>query len=203
MFWDCWRREYLPTLLKRNKNTQKVEPLRVGDIVLITDDDVPQGKGTKRPPPGKWLKGRIIIASDGQLRQAVIKTVKGILKRPAVKIAVLDIVKENDANNFVNNSVPEEPNDISEHSLHIAEERSKITPKRRNVNLNFTNWGKKSKKEEEKVKQLTEKLKPKTVPNKKRGRILPYSGTVAATIITAASILWVMLSKSNQLTKVG
>ncbi|XP_055622871.1 uncharacterized protein LOC129766371 [Toxorhynchites rutilus septentrionalis] len=90
LFWNRWKKEYLPTLLKRNKNTQKVEPIKVNDIVLITDDDA---------PPGKWLKGRVIetfVASDGQVRQAKIQTAKGVLKRPAVKIAVLDIIKGND-----------------------------------------------------------------------------------------------------------
>lgn len=86
-FWDRWTKEYLPLLLKRNKWTNQIEPIKVDDIVVITDD---------KAPPGTWLKGRVIsvrMAKDGQVRSAEIKTSKGIYERPAVKVAVLDVRK--------------------------------------------------------------------------------------------------------------
>lgn len=95
-FWNRWTKEYLPMLLKRNKWTNKVEPIKVDDIVIITDD---------KAPPGSWLKGRVIsvrMAKDGQVRSAEIKTSKGIYERPAVKVAVLDVRKINKPDSFQN-----------------------------------------------------------------------------------------------------
>uniref|UniRef100_A0A182PX68 DUF5641 domain-containing protein n=1 Tax=Anopheles epiroticus TaxID=199890 RepID=A0A182PX68_9DIPT len=60
LFWDKWKKEYLPTLVKRDKWTSKVVPIKQGDIVVITDDNA---------PPGVWLKGRVIkahLAKDEQ-----------------------------------------------------------------------------------------------------------------------------------------
>lgn len=77
-------------MLKRNKSTKKVEPLKEGDVVLITD---------KETHPGKWLKGRIVEvrrAADGQVRSAQVKTIQGIYSRPATKIAVLDVMRKED-----------------------------------------------------------------------------------------------------------
>lgn len=34
-FWVRWQKEFVPTLVNRNKWTKKVEPLKEGDIVLI------------------------------------------------------------------------------------------------------------------------------------------------------------------------
>uniref|UniRef100_A0A182NZW6 DUF5641 domain-containing protein n=1 Tax=Anopheles epiroticus TaxID=199890 RepID=A0A182NZW6_9DIPT len=62
IYWDRWKKEYLPTLIRRNKWTSKIEPLKEGDIVIITDDN---------GIPGKWLKGRIVkvyLAKDHQVR---------------------------------------------------------------------------------------------------------------------------------------
>ncbi|XP_041773788.1 uncharacterized protein LOC121594522 [Anopheles merus] len=85
IFWDRWKKEYLPTLIRRNKWTNHVEPIKVGDIVVLFDDNA---------PPGKWIKGRIMkanMAPDGQVRSVEVKVGENILKRPAVRVAVLNI----------------------------------------------------------------------------------------------------------------
>ncbi|XP_041785593.1 uncharacterized protein LOC121600875 [Anopheles merus] len=85
VFWDRWKKEYLPTLIKRNKWTNKVEPVKVGDVVVLTNDNA---------PAGQWLKGKVLEvhpAADGQVRVVTVKTASGILKRPAVKVAVVDV----------------------------------------------------------------------------------------------------------------
>ncbi|XP_061512579.1 uncharacterized protein LOC133393141 [Anopheles gambiae] len=85
VFWDRWKKEYLPTLIKRNKWTNKVEPVKVGDVVMLTNDNA---------PAGQWLKGKVLEvhpAADGQVRVVSVKTDTGILKRPAVKVAVVDV----------------------------------------------------------------------------------------------------------------
>lgn len=146
MFWNRWKKEYLPTLLKRNKNTNKVEPIKVGDIVSITDDEVPQGKKfAKKAPPGKWLKGRVIettVAKNGQVRQAVVQTIRGRFKRPAVKIAVLDIQGTDDENSSENVTTPvvdaisktsPETATTIDHTMVIAEETDQSSVKRKNI----------------------------------------------------------------------
>lgn len=84
-FWRRWVREYLPTLTRRCKWFKDVKPIEVGDIVIVTDE---------REPRNCWPKGRIVEvtkAKDGKVRRALVQTKKGIMNRPAVKIAVLDV----------------------------------------------------------------------------------------------------------------
>lgn len=84
-FWKRWLREYLPTLTRRGKWFNRVSPIKVDDIVVVADQDLPRNC---------WPKGRVVstnLGKDGQVRSAVIQTKSGILTRPAVKIAVLDV----------------------------------------------------------------------------------------------------------------
>ena len=41
-FWDCWLKEYLPTLLPRKKGFEKDSNIEIGDLVLIIDNNVPR-----------------------------------------------------------------------------------------------------------------------------------------------------------------
>lgn len=84
-FWHRWIKEYAPTLIRRGKWHEKTTPLRVGDIVIIIDENLPRHC---------WPKGKIIealVAKDGQVRQAKFQTKNGIFQRPTVKIAKLDV----------------------------------------------------------------------------------------------------------------
>lgn len=61
-FWRRWMREYLPSLIERKKWDKSVRPLRVGDNVLIMDEN------TRR---GEWLTGQItkvFPSSDNVIR---------------------------------------------------------------------------------------------------------------------------------------
>ncbi|XP_062542447.1 uncharacterized protein LOC134210417 [Armigeres subalbatus] len=83
-FWRRWLREYLPTITRRTKWFEPVKPLEPGDLVLVVDEGKRNG----------WLRGRIlnvITAGDGQVRRAVVQTKNGLLHRPAVKLALLDL----------------------------------------------------------------------------------------------------------------
>lgn len=54
-------------------------------MVIIVDDNLPRGS---------WPKGIVVAtykAQDGQVRRAAVKTATGVLVRPAVKLAVLNI----------------------------------------------------------------------------------------------------------------
>ncbi|XP_062717081.1 uncharacterized protein LOC134292190 [Aedes albopictus] len=84
IFWKRWIREYLPMLTKRMKWFGEVRPVAVGDLVLIVDDTRRNG----------WTRGRVkevITAKDGRVRQAVIQTARGLLRRPVSKLAVLEV----------------------------------------------------------------------------------------------------------------
>ncbi|XP_062538931.1 uncharacterized protein LOC134207225 [Armigeres subalbatus] len=61
-----------------------VKPLEPGDIVLIVDEGKRNG----------WIRGRVAEvtkAADGQVRRAVVQTKNGLVVRPAVKLALLDL----------------------------------------------------------------------------------------------------------------
>lgn len=84
-FWKRWIAEFLPILTRRTKWCEKVVPIKIGDLVIVCDADMPRNQ---------WIRGRItkvFEGKDGQVRSAEIKTSSSILRRPACKIAVLDV----------------------------------------------------------------------------------------------------------------
>ncbi|XP_065083433.1 uncharacterized protein LOC135705588 [Ochlerotatus camptorhynchus] len=84
-FWRRWVAEYLPTLTKRTKWFQAVKPLAEGDLVVVVDHNQPRNS---------WPKGKVVgvvKSKDGQVRRASVRTAGGILERPAVKLAILDV----------------------------------------------------------------------------------------------------------------
>lgn len=87
-FWKRWVHEYLPCLTRRTKWHDKIcDPIAINDVVIIVDEN------TKR---NTWNKGIVVDvhrSKEGQVRSAVVKTVNGLLTRPAVKLAKLDIKK--------------------------------------------------------------------------------------------------------------
>lgn len=85
LLWRKWIKDYLPTLLTRSKWCNKVKPLKVGDIVMICDGDLSKRKLCR------GLVAEIFTGTDGQVRSAKVKTATGELKRPATKLAVLEI----------------------------------------------------------------------------------------------------------------
>ncbi|XP_058810993.1 uncharacterized protein LOC131675877 [Topomyia yanbarensis] len=85
VFWRRWLSDYLPSLTRRTKWFRQVKPISVDDLVVVVD---PQS------PRNSWPKGKIVAVSrskDGQVRWATVQTACGLLERPAVKLAVLDV----------------------------------------------------------------------------------------------------------------
>jgi hypothetical protein len=83
-FWDRWQREYLPRLTIRQKWTQEEVPLKQGDIVLISDDNLTRGK---------WKLGKVaetFIGADGLVRTVKVKTAKGFVNRPVQRLHLLE-----------------------------------------------------------------------------------------------------------------
>ena len=106
IFWRRWTREYLPTLLERKKWNVRKRNLRVGDVVLIADENHPRGA---------WPLARVVevvIGRDGLVRSAKVKTTSTvatrsrrkrkeevntstvILTRPIAKLCLLEMDEE-------------------------------------------------------------------------------------------------------------
>ncbi|XP_055622837.1 uncharacterized protein LOC129766344 [Toxorhynchites rutilus septentrionalis] len=74
VFWKRWIREYLPILTKRMKWFGDMKPVAEGDLVLIVDDIHRNG----------WIRGRVkevVTAKDGEVRQDIVQTARGMLRR--------------------------------------------------------------------------------------------------------------------------
>ncbi|XP_062714353.1 uncharacterized protein LOC134291085 [Aedes albopictus] len=83
--WSRWLKEYLPTINKRSKWIDDVRAVQVGDLVYVVEGD-------RRT----WTRGRIeelITAKDGRVRQVIVRTASGLLRRPVVKLALMEIGK--------------------------------------------------------------------------------------------------------------
>lgn len=84
-FWKRWLQEYLPTLLPKRPTSTGQPNLKVGDVVIIVDSNLPRGS---------WPKGRITCVypgKDGSVRVAEVQTAAGLFKRPAKKIVRLPV----------------------------------------------------------------------------------------------------------------
>lgn len=82
-FWRRWSSEYLNTLRKFYKWNRPRENLKVGDVVVLREDGM---------AVNHWPLGRIeevFPGNDGLVRTAIVKTSKGVYKRPVVKISRL------------------------------------------------------------------------------------------------------------------
>ncbi|XP_045509323.1 uncharacterized protein LOC123704873 [Colias croceus] len=81
--WVKWKNEYLTQLSIRSKWKQPQTDLKLNDIVIIKDENL---------PPGKWALGRVVQlhpGSDGLVRVVTLKTKNGYMKRPIVKLSLL------------------------------------------------------------------------------------------------------------------
>lgn len=86
--WKRWQGEYLTRLHERSKWTKEQENIKVNDLVLVKEDNL---------PPGKWRLGRILDVHPGPdnlVRVVTVKTKDNILKRPIHKLSKLPIDAE-------------------------------------------------------------------------------------------------------------
>jgi hypothetical protein len=83
LFWERWRREFLSAMQKRSK-WQKVERnTRIGDVVLVTEPNLPRGQ---------WALARvkeIERSRDGLVRSVILTTRTGELRRPIHKLVLI------------------------------------------------------------------------------------------------------------------
>lgn len=98
--WARWSADYLHTLQQRRKWQTAEDNIRVGDLVLVLEDN---------QPPSKWAVGRIVEAhpgSDGRVRVVSIRAKDSVYKRSIVKVARLPIDQEDQDDDVVQNRVP-------------------------------------------------------------------------------------------------
>jgi len=82
-FWKRWTKEYLSSLAVRQKWKDEVEALKVDDVVLVMDDNLPRRE---------WRLGRVmetIASHDGVVRSANVRTYTGLVNRPISKLCHL------------------------------------------------------------------------------------------------------------------
>ncbi|KAJ2942864.1 hypothetical protein O0L34_g15054 [Tuta absoluta] len=82
-FWKRWSLEYLHILQQRLKWTDRTEPPRIGDLVLVKDANL---------PPLRWRRGRILNlfpGSDGTPRVATVQVGDSVLKRAIATLSRL------------------------------------------------------------------------------------------------------------------
>jgi len=83
-FWKRWIKEYLPLLQTRYKWASVEQNLKIGDVVLVLDENVPRSL---------WPLGLVVQAdpsSDGLVRSVKIKTKSTQLVRPVTKVVKLE-----------------------------------------------------------------------------------------------------------------
>ncbi|XP_055714801.1 uncharacterized protein LOC129808920 [Phlebotomus papatasi] len=84
-FSSRWKREYLNTLQVRSKWTKSKDNLKVGDIVLFMEDNLPSTC---------WPLGKVVEihpGKDQKVRVITVKTSRGNLKRPISKVVKLPV----------------------------------------------------------------------------------------------------------------
>ena len=84
-FWRVWASDFLNTLQQRTKWQVTRENLKIGDLVLIKDQNL---------PPAKWLLGRVIEVKpgrDGLVRVAVIRTASSTFTRSIYQLCKLPV----------------------------------------------------------------------------------------------------------------
>ena len=84
IFWKRWVREYLPLLQKVNKWHKTHDNLKVGDLVMIADENTPRGLWPLAIVTDV-RKGR-----DGLVRTVHVRTKSSQLVRPVTKIILLE-----------------------------------------------------------------------------------------------------------------
>ncbi|XP_062714070.1 uncharacterized protein LOC134290872 [Aedes albopictus] len=84
-FWNRWLKEYLPVITRRCKWFQDVKDIEVGDLVFVVNGKL----------KNQWVRGRVTevyAGRDGRVRQALVQTSTGVIRRAVVNLAVLDVL---------------------------------------------------------------------------------------------------------------
>ena len=83
-FWKRWRSEYLSLLQERHKWLHRTKNFEPGNLVLVVDENVHRNQ---------WPLARItevLPDSDGLVREVLVRTSRGILRRDVRKLCLLE-----------------------------------------------------------------------------------------------------------------
>ena len=86
-FWTRWRREYVQSLQRRSKWSRPQRNLAKGDIVLISDDNLPRNQ---------WRMGRVNEATpsrDGKVRKAKVTVGDPLLSRSGRRMQAASVLE--------------------------------------------------------------------------------------------------------------
>ena len=101
-FWKRWRKEYLQNQQKRTKWYNRKDNLKVGDIVLVVQENAPRNE---------WNRGKIVKVredNEGQIRSVFVKIgnkngkSEQVLERPIPKLIFICGTKADEQNNDIN-----------------------------------------------------------------------------------------------------
>lgn len=87
-FWRQWSADYVTSLQQRGKWRIRTEPIKVGQLVLMKNENT---------PPTRWPLGRVIQChpgEDGLTRVVSVRTATSVFLRPITKIALLPVLHE-------------------------------------------------------------------------------------------------------------
>jgi hypothetical protein len=104
-----WHTEYLQERALHFKHQHRVEPIRIGEVVLIQEDNMKRRQ---------WDIGVIketIPSSDGVVRQVLLRTASGQLRRPVQRLCELEI---NENNPWENELLSVVQNDAEAEEIH-------------------------------------------------------------------------------------
>ncbi|XP_058449226.1 uncharacterized protein LOC131429193 [Malaya genurostris] len=85
--WRRWIKEYTPVITRRSKWFEERRDIKKGDLVLIVNENI----------RNQWIRGRVeqvFFGKDGRVRQAMVRTSSGLMRRAVVKLAMLDVVNQ-------------------------------------------------------------------------------------------------------------
>lgn len=89
-FWKGWAKEYIDQLQPRQKWCKKETNVRIGQIVVISEDNV---------PPSRWPIGKITAVypgKDGLIRTVDVSCNGSTFKRPIHRLGLLPILDNED-----------------------------------------------------------------------------------------------------------
>ena len=84
-FWRQWSMDYLNSLQQHNKWSSAKPDVRVDDLVLLRNNNM---------PPSKWQMARVVACHPGpddRTRVVTVKTADSVFKRPITKLCTLPV----------------------------------------------------------------------------------------------------------------
>ena len=84
LFWKQWLKQYLPELQHRVKWLKKCRNFKVGDLVLLCDENTPRGVWPMA------IVTSVNVSKDGLVRTVTVRTKASSFTRPVTKLVSLE-----------------------------------------------------------------------------------------------------------------